>query len=294
MLSTAILRFTFTLPYLQVQQSQHSGAKRDYLAGHADESAEVHAGRLVAADFALARARSRSADVTQAQRCQGVGLGRRAGPLQQLDRVREAEIGGGGGDGSHVWVGRVEAGGRVDRAADAAAAAVVAVQPVRQERRRRRTRVVDRRRHPRVTRRNAAARRNAHRRRLLLDDVVAVGAGAEVDDVDERRHRRRAARVMMELARVHCAVHTDTNNQHYHQAMNSPCSASCVSCKRATARICCCAPCCSLVLLRHRTCRNRLVSPAHLSTRRTLLRRTNGTDGRWLVGVEFNAPLDII
>ena len=39
------------------------------------------------------------------------------------------------------------------------------------------------------------------------------------------------------------------------------CSASYVSCKRGTARICCCAPCCGPVLLRHRPCSSRSISP---------------------------------
>ena len=41
----------------------------------------------------------------------------------------------------------------------------------------------------------------------------------------------------------------------------SLCSASYVSCKRGTARICCCAPCCGPVLLRHRPCSSRSISP---------------------------------
>jgi len=43
----------------------------------------------------------------------------------------------------------------------------------------------------------------------------------------------------------------------------SLCSASYLSCKRCTARIFCCAPCCGPVLLRCRPCSNRSISPTH-------------------------------
>jgi len=43
--------------------------------------------------------------------------------------------------------------------------------------------------------------------------------------------------------------------------LNRLCSASYVSCKCGTARICCCAPCSSHTLLRRRPCCNRSISP---------------------------------
>jgi len=61
----------------------------------------------------------------------------------------------------------------------------------------------------------------------------------------------------------------------------SRCPASYASGQRDTARICCCAPCCSPVKLRRRPCSNWYLLPegaAATATRRTRLQWVNGTN----------------
>jgi len=63
----------------------------------------------------------------------------------------------------------------------------------------------------------------------------------------------------------------------------SRCPASYASCQRDTARICCCAPCCSPVKLWRRPCSNWYLLPegaAATATRRRRLQWVNGTDRR--------------